>query len=33
MYEMYEAKLVSQSVSRVSMHLNHVTIMVNEKDL
>ena len=48
MYEMYEVKLVSQSVNqsvsqslsqlgqsvnRVGMHLNHVTIMVNEIDL
>ena len=40
MYEMYEVKLVSQSVSqlgqsvnRVSMHLIHVTNMVNEKEL
>ena len=44
MHEMYKVKLVSQSVSqslsqlgqsvnRVSMHLIHVTIMVNEKEL
>ena len=40
LYEMYEVKLVSQSLSqlgqsvkRVSMHLIHVTNMVNEKEL